>query len=273
MILLRLKGGLGNQLFQLGAAIRLAKNNIDQIRLDKSLLSDSQKNIINELINKSDLIPKTIENEELELFKSGVKKIFSISDSENGPFSDNSQLDWEIDFHEINILLEGYFQCDKNIYAIKKCIGKLSNNINTKEYKEDRNKLIIHYRQGDYFRQDVQRELGLIKLDYIDRAINFLSNDIINIEIHSDTIGILERYKNKNNIELKIGENELKTFCEFLSADILVIPNSTFSLSAALLSENIKTLIRPAYWSKKYITDNLTSNSNFNIKILNNYFF
>ena len=272
MILLRLKGGLGNQLFQLGAAIRLSKNNIDQIRLDKSSLSDSQKNILNELLNKSDLIPKTIENEELELFKSGTKKIFSISDSENGPFSDNSQLDWEIDFHEINILLDGYFQCDKNIYALKKYKGILNNDTSNLFLNKNSENLVIHYQQGDYPNIDLQRELDLIKLDYIDRAINTFSNHRI-IEIHSKTIGILERYHHKKNIELKIGENEIKTFNKFMNAQKLVISNSTFSLSAALLSDNLLHLIRPSIWSKKYIFDELTINYKKSIHILQNSFY
>jgi hypothetical protein len=271
LILLRLKGGLGNQLFQLGAAIRLAKFDTSLIRLDKSLLSDSQKTILNELINKPDLIPKAIENEELELFKSDAKKIFSISDSDNGPFSDNSQLDWEVDFNAINILLEGYFQCDKNIYALKKHVEDLSNIASNSFSNKNSEKLVIHYRQGDYLRTDVQRELGLIKLDYIDRAINTYSNDR-NIDIHSDTIGILERYRHKKNIELKIGESEIKTFIDFMSAQILVIPNSTFSLSAALLSDNLKILIRPTRWSKKYIRDELTINLNA-VQYLSNSFF
>lgn len=272
MILLRLKGGLGNQLFQLGAAIRLAKFDTSLIRLDKSLLSDSQKTILNELIIKTDLIPKDIENDELDLFKSGAKKIFFINDSENGPFSDNSQLDLDIDFHENNLLLEGYFQCDKNIYALKKHIEDLSN-INSNSFSsKNSEKLVIHYRQGDYFRTDVQRELGLINLDYIDRAINTFSDNGI-VQIHSDTIGILERYHHKRNIELKIGGNEIKTFHKFMNAKKLVIPNSTFSLSAALLSGNISLLIRPSVWSKKYPCDALTKNYKKSIYKIPNRFY
>ena len=272
MILLRLKGGLGNQLFQLGAAIRLAKFDTSLIRLDKSLLSDSQKTILNELIIKTDLIPKAIENEELELFKSDEKKIFSISDSDNGPFSDNLQLDWEIDFNKINILLEGYFQCDKNIYALKKYIGILNNVTSNLFLNKNSENLVIHYQQEDYPNIDLQRDLDLIKLDYIDRAIDTFSSDRI-IEIHSKTIGILERYHHKKNIELKIGENEIETFNKFMSAQKLVIPNSTFSLSAALLSDNLLLLIRPSIWSKKYIFDELTNNYKNSIHIMQNSFY
>jgi hypothetical protein len=35
MIILNLKGGIGNQIFQLGAAIRLAKGRIDLIKFKK----------------------------------------------------------------------------------------------------------------------------------------------------------------------------------------------------------------------------------------------
>jgi hypothetical protein len=272
LILLRLKGGLGYQLFQLGAAIRLAKNDIDLIRLDKSLLSNSQKTTLNELINKPDLIPKDIENEELELFKSSTKKIFSISDSDNGPFSDNLQLDWEIDFNKINILLDGYFQCEKNIYALKKYVGILNNITSNLFLNKNSENLVIHYQQGEYSDIDLQHKLDLIKLDYIDRAISTFSNDRI-IEIHSKTIGILERYHHKKNIELKIGENEIKTFNKFMNAQKLVISNSAFSLSAALLSDNLLLLVRPSIWSKKYFFDDLTNNYKNSIHTMQNSFY
>jgi hypothetical protein len=110
-------------------------------------------------------------------------------------------------------------------------------------------------------------------LSYIDRAISIFKEKIDKVIIHSDDLNLLNRYENIDNLEIKISENEMDSFCDFLGAKNLVIPNSTFSLTAAILSENLNLLVRPYRWSRKYLLDDLTKGFDKNVLMLSNSFY
>lgn len=268
MILLRLKGGLGEQLFQLGAAIRLAKNDISLIKFDKGYLHENNKNLLNKFFNNNQLIPISLENKEIEDLKSSIKKLYSISDTEDGPFVDNSQLDWIIDFDKVNIVLDGKFQTEININYLKNYIGSIYNYIDISKHKIEEKNLIIHYPQLNYSSHDVKTNLGLVKLDYIDRMISIFQEDFQKIVIQTDTLGILDRFHYKKNIIAKEIVNEIEILNNLLLVNNLVITNSALSIAAALLSDNLNLLVRPNKLSRRYLIDEITFN---NIK--NKYFF
>ena len=133
--------------------------------------------------------------------------------------------------------------------------------------------LVIHYKQGDYLNKDVQKELGIINLTYIDRAISIFKEKIDKIIIHSDDMNLLNRYENLDNFEIKFSINEIDSLSDFLGARNLVISNSTFSLAVAAISKDLNLLVRPSRWSKKYLDDDLTSGFDKNILLLSNSFY
>ena len=267
MILLRLKGGLGNQLFQLGAAIRLAKNDISLIKFDRNYLAENQKFLLNKLFINTQLIFNSVENQEIEAMQSSIKKMYLISDTENGPLIDNSQLDLDIDFDKLNIVLDGEFQSENNILSLKNYIGSIYKTIDISKNKIEENNLIIHYPQINYLYQDMNLKLGLVKLDYIDRIISIYQNTLKKIVIYTDILGILNRYQNKKNITVFEEKDEVEIFKIFLFSNNLVIANSALSISAAYLSENINLLVRPNILSRQYINDEL------NFKHIENKYF
>jgi hypothetical protein len=267
MIILNLKGGIGNQIFQLGAAIRFAKGKIDFIKLKKDLLNENQKNLL-EKIFLSNNLPENYDNNQIK-----DKPIYMIGDSDDGPFCDQKNLDYDINLVENDVVLDGYFQSYSNLFHLKKWIVANQIKIISKSNSFSDRTLVMHYRQGDYLRKDVQKELGLINLSYIDRAISIFKEKIDKIIIHSDDLNLLNRYENLDNLEIKISKNEMDSFCDFLGAKNLVIPNSTFSLTAALLSNDLNLLIRPSRWSRKYFTDDLTNNFDKKIIYLSNSFY
>jgi hypothetical protein len=267
LILLRLKGGLGNQLFQLGAAIRLAKNDISLIKFDRNYLAENQKFLLNKLFINTQLIFNSVENQEIEAMQSSIKKMYLISDTENGPLIDNSQLDLDIDFDKLNIVLDGEFQSENNILSLKNYIGSIYKTIDISKNKIEENNLIIHYPQINYLYQDMNLKLGLVKLDYIDRIISIYQNTLKKIVIYTDILGILNRYQNKKNITVFEEKDEVEIFKIFLFSNNLVIANSALSISAAYLSENINLLVRPNILSRQYINDEL------NFKHIENKYF
>lgn len=273
MILLRLKGGLGEQLFQLGAAIRLAKNDINLIKFDKGLLADNNKNLLNKIFVNTQLIPISLENKEIEALKSSTKTFYSISDTENGPFVDNSQMDWYIDFDKVNIILDGEFQTEININCLKNYIGSIYDCIDISKQKIEDNNLIIYYPQTNYLHQDVIKKLGLVKLDYVDRVISNFQDKFNKIEIQSDILGVLTRFQHKKNIIVQENKDEIEVFKNLLFSNNLVITNSALSIAAAFLSKNLNLLIRPNRLSRKYLIDELIFQNAKNKNIFSNSFY
>jgi hypothetical protein len=182
-------------------------------------------------------------------------------------------LDFDINLIENDFVLDGYFQSYSNLFHLKKWIVENKIDIVSKSNTFSDRTLVMHYRQGDYLRKDVQKELGLINLSNIDRAISIFKEKIDKVIIHSDDLNLLNRYENIDNLEIKISENEMDSFCDFLGAKNLVIPNSTFSLTAAILSENLNLLVRPYRWSRKYLLDDLTKGFEKNVLMLSNSFY
>jgi hypothetical protein len=273
MIYLNLKGGLGNQLFQLGAAYRLAKGSIEQIRLVDIELSETQKTKLQAVL-PSEVLPRGAAILTLEELKSSGKLLL-ITDPPEGPFSDQQLLDLPIRDESVSLFLNGYFQTGKNISSLCDAIDRCPASVRGSEpaNKVDQEKVLIHYRQGDYLRPDVQRELGLIRMAYLDTAISALENKYASFEIFSDAVGILERYGKKSNVTISTELDDLKVYSALRNASTLVIPNSTFSLTAAYLSRQLRLLVRTARWSRKYPHDELTSHLRCKQFIISNTFY
>ena len=176
MIYLCLKGRFGNQLYQLGAALRLAKNNLNLIKINLRYLSNPGEYRLEELLNKEDL-PLFVSDAEIQQ-ASSANKTYYLQDSTRGAFFDQPLLDSQIDLNNYHVILDGYYQSGKNLsvlreYAYKESIlarSPLLSQINPLP-KET---LVAHYRMGDYLKPDVQKEIGLINLSYLDSAIEKL---------------------------------------------------------------------------------------------------
>jgi hypothetical protein len=269
---LKLKGGLGNQLFQLGAAIRLAKGNSNLILLDTTTYLTPQQFKLPLLFTKRFEF-KNCSQQNL-IYEYGKFPTYLIGDNEKSPFIDQSSLDAEIDLSVNHVLLDGYFQSGKNIGCLKDSLDKNCYNLEIEldSYKAI-NEIVIHYRQGDYLRPDVQATLGLIKLSYIDRVLSDYIEIGATIKIYSDELGLLARYQDNKNILLKIGGADIDVFRDLMKANCLCVPNSSFSVTAAWLSNSINLLIRPERWSKKYDRDELTNGFIPEIRYVNNWFY
>lgn len=271
MICLSLAGGLGNQLFQLGAALRLARGNTKYIKLDVTDLGGRAYELPKIIPER--LLPARFSDDEVKQFKS-VSPVYVIPEAEGGYFSDQKLLDLQIDFSSTNIFLRGYFQSWRNVSELKKYLNLHNSaflNYNSLMPIEDR--VIIHYRQGDYLKLNVQHELGLLNLSYIDRAIYNLKNKYDLFEIHSEEVGLLAAYKEKKGVKVIIDSDSIATFQTFLSAKTIVIPNSSFSLCAAYLSPFNALTLRPAVWSRKYVADDLTTDFPSTLMYLSNSFY
>jgi hypothetical protein len=265
MVFLHLKGGLGNQLFQFGAALRASNFNLDLIRIIPSEDLSFQSKL--EKLFSNNLIPEITS---LSHFKNFLEhqEVLNIEDS-GSPFLDTPILDHLS--NENNYFLNGYFQSSSNALAIRKLFHDPKNSSFSEIHNDS--KVCIHHRYGDYAKIDVQRELGLIDLAYYDRIFNLEFLHGRNITALSDSDFFLNIYRNNKTInDFLVGGDDIRDFNIMRSSEMLIIPNSSFSLMAAYLNTNLKLLIRPSIWSRRWQIDELTKRTPFRTHYIYNSF-
>jgi hypothetical protein len=256
MIYTVLKGGLGNQLFQFGAALRLAKGDINQIKFafnDAGITSHRLAELYEE-----ELLPELITDEEILKMQNNIDGILFINDAVHGEFNDCPLLDEGL-AKDKDYLLNGYFQSGKNLKALKEYIRRNNSKIRSRESSSLKNpsQIIAHYRLGDYVRQDVQANIGILNLGYLD---NIIATHIANgktVDIFTDDPFLDQRFPKISKLNILVGGNDIDVFHAFLNAETLITANSTFSLCAGLLSELDNIIYRPALWTRNILSDDL----------------
>ncbi len=274
MIYVNLKGSIGNQLFQFAAALRLAKGNIDVIQFLSSNLPPRVYAI--DQLMPAEFLPK-LANEPAEALMKNSNAVYVLNDHNDGYCSDQALLDAHVDVTTNDILLDGYFQSGKNLSILRAYFLSTNNLYSLPLYDELRDgcsrQAIIHMCGRDYLRPDFQKELGLINLSYVDRAIALLIDEVDDFVIYTETAHPLESYKEKTFIKIGVEFDEIKIFKELLRAETLIVSNSSLSITAAAISLTIKKLIRPARWSRKYLSDSLTDKFHSRVVVLPNSFY
>lgn len=275
MIITKLVGGLGNQMFQYAIARNLAKKNMTSLKLDIAFLLDRTprrnfifRNYDLDLLNiKEDFTyPSKIAIEKkIPLFP----RLLSALDSRirYKIYQENSNFKYDSLVLSLkdNIYLKGYWQSEKYFKEIEHIIRKefsfkskldnksliLANKINTS------NSICLNVRRTDYVtNQDTNKLLGNMNLNYFQNAYKVIIEKVINpyFYIFSDDIEWC-----RNNLKLKsqhefIGhEYAGYKFSSYLQLMIkckhFIIPNSTFAWWAAWLSANDnKIVIGPDKW-------------------------
>lgn len=274
MILTKLEGGLGNQMFQYAIASILAKKKNTSILIDTNFFNQTEKS--------QAFTPR---NFELSIFNNSY---IQASESEIGHFQQLSFFDKikkklgfnypkiyteaTFDFDEkalsvhLPVYLKGYFQSFKylkgyenlikNIFAFP--IDKLDS-VNEKLLLtiKQTNSISIHIRRGDYVNdKKTQGFHGNCSLEYYKEAIALLAsktNDISLFFFSDDTDWVKEQFDNlsypKVFVANNTGENSWKDMCLMSFCRHNIIANSSFSWWAAWLNEHSdKIVVAPKKW-------------------------
>jgi hypothetical protein len=256
MIYTVLKGGLGNQLFQFGAALRLAKGDIDLIRFAFNDGPDRPYRLSELFDNR--FLPKLISDDEIVKIQKEAESLIFINDQIFGEFIDCPILDESL-IESRDYLLDGYFQSGKNLMALKKYLESDSSIYKvSKSYGYTKSlDLIAHYRLGDYARSDVQKNIGLINAGYLDGIISQYISIGKKVTVFTDDPIFKEKYSHLSNLTVICGGDDIEVFNTLLNAETLIAANSTFSLCAGLLSGVNRILYRPAFWTRNLLSDDL----------------
>jgi Glycosyl transferase family 11 len=277
MIVVKLQGGLGNQMFQyaLGRALSIRLNT--SMKLDLSFL-------LNRTLNEN----YTLRSYELDIFNLNVelatsteinKYICSYTDQpklalwklHRKTFNYNcykekvSSFDAEVFSLKGNIYLDGYWQTSKYFNEVKSIILK---DFSFKEYISsdikkladeiyNSNSLCLNVRRGDYVSNpETNKFHGVQGIDYFEAAIPHISQIVENLKIYifSDDINWCVKNINFNFpttfVEYEYPNRKSKDYFRLMSlCKYFIIANSTFGWWAAWLNQNPnKIVVAPRKW-------------------------
>lgn len=272
MIVVKLQGGLGNQMFQYAAARNLSPDS--PVYIDHRFLEE----------NHADSAHFTARKYELRLFKN--IKAARATAKQIGFFNNNSiyyrlykrvfktvvskQIENEyIDFKKaygnaVNIYLDGYFQSEKYFKHLRNQLLKdfefpaldPDNEHIRKNIGASPNAASIHVRRGDYLKSaEVYKIHGVLEVSYYQQALNFLKAKYpdLTLFVFSDDIDWAMKNLDLNNSQTcyvtgNQSENSWKDMALMSYCKHHIIANSSFSWWGAWLSTGNGEVFAPANW-------------------------
>jgi len=273
MIIVKLMGGLGNQMFQYAAAKALAERHRVPLKVDLSFLNDrSAKENFTFREYELDCFDTSIEiatKNDLSIFNRKNRFIGSMMSllGISAPMRYYEQsLNYNESFNKLpnEILLEGYFQSEKYFIRIKSLL--LENfkwrltasgfNLSLIQNIKSTNSVSLHIRRGDFVENKVINSIhGLCDINYYKRAITHvnLSTQNTTFFIFSDDINWAKKELGMTSkviyIDHNIGKESFWDMRLMSLCNHNIIANSSFSWWAAWLNKNPnKIVITPSFW-------------------------
>lgn len=263
MVTVRIRGGLGNQLFTYACGYAVAKTFNEELTLDISDYNNGYFRgfkLDNFKINDCYRISnKFVDNKIGRLFmKSMLSVKYNIVKEKS-----STEFQSEVFNMQANMYLYGYWQ-NENYFRrfeneIKRQFTPTELSDNVKDFilqAKGCNSIAVHIRRGDYVNNQ-----WLLDMSYYDRAIDYILEKVENpmFFFFSDDIEwVKEYFGNKTCYKYNHFEKSPTDLDEFFSmsyCDHMIIANSTFSWWAAWLNENPnKIVMAPSLdiWSGDY---------------------
>lgn len=255
MMIIRLAGGFGNQVFQLGTGLLLAsKSKIKKIILDDSALNSYDAKRQNNLLSFFDL--SKIDTEIVFIYNALVKfripKVIPFKLLKYPFISDRNFQTVASNPNKQFLLLDGYFQeClaqkdfDEEISILK--------SIFIQKNLEKRDGCVIHIRGGDFVKLGWD---SVVPREYYIKAMNIMKKKYL---INKFFIVTDDREYSKHMfIDMDfdyefIGESMEEDFYLMGSFEKRILSSSTFSFWASVLSDNKESIIiAPEYWRPNF---------------------
>jgi len=267
MIIVKLQGGLGNQLFQYAIGKRLAVHHKTDLKFDTSFLGASIAGVTPRKLELDQLVNAAIATrEEIQSFSNSsnllhrVKKFLSHS-----TYIKEKSFRFDPGFLQYgsNCYLDGFWQSEKYFIGISDLIKNELRytapldeaNISMKAAIAAANAVSIHVRRGDYINNPAARQFhGSCSLEYYKQAVALLSSRVNDPHffIFSDDVqwvaanfitGINSTIVDINNGDA-VKDMQLMSACKHH-----IIANSSFSWWSAWLGSNTeKMVVGPKQW-------------------------
>lgn len=273
MIIIKLLGGLGNQMFQyaMGRAIAFQRNDIFKLDLSEFAQYELRKYTLSHLkIQESFASPMEIQ-EVLQQSKYHLLNNFEFLKNKLVPYYKNSlYLEQGFDYDPNvfnapqNVIFSGYWQSEKYFRQIENIIREefhlkeIPDEFNREmaDLIHESNSISLHVRRGDYVTNPITRDYhGVCSLEYYVKAIQIIQEKTKNpvFFLFSDDIEWIKRHINIHHECHYITHN--RTEKDYLDLWLMsqckhhIIANSSFSWWGAWLGEyQEKKVIAPSKW-------------------------
>lgn len=267
-----LRGGLGNQMFQFFSGLNLAINYNAELRINVSLLE--QNNHLNSTIEdlniyqnnlnidfrvikyRSNLLPNFITNFYWTRIAHHLKKV---------NYFESSEIGWDPKLTQIKppILLNSYSQSYKYLFECTQNAGYIAVQpkiiktevVSVKDLIEKNNTFVLHIRRGDYLSSNNINSIGALDVKYFSNALKRVKYDPLkdNLVVFTDSPNLILPDFISNNVKIFGPDSELSAAEVLYLMSIcknLIVSNSTLSLVAALLNNDLLNIIVPKDWFK-----------------------
>ena len=266
-IILRLAGGLGNQLFQYAAFKQLCKINSNY---SKYIFT---KHLKNYKAKREFMLQEIIDNDEIIDFKLPFYYEFILKFRINklvGFFK------WYVNKNNFDeklknnlLVVDDYFQ---NVSLIKNGMLMVLNKLQKISYENTRvnslyseinskheNLICLHFRAGDYLLDE--NEFFIQTYDYYKQCIKEL--DLLNptLIVFGDTYLLNEFQFNKLIISNEFKLNDWEEFLLMSKFNRIIISNSTYSFWSSIINFKNKLIFAPMKWSKNTLTNDVWLNN------------
>lgn len=246
MIVTKLQGGIGNQLFQWAATYSAAKRNDCQYFFDLRYFTNKKT--------------KGADRWDYELHKFNIE-IDEFSQSVSLPVKYDN-----LTYQEIipGNYLSGYWQSEKYFIDYKDKILKKLTKIKQRKILLEKyqilkeNTVSLHVRRGDYLRVNPE---GVLPLTYYHNALSYIDHKNYIVLVFSDDIQwCKENFQNYDNL-MFIEEDNFNSLLLMSLCKNNIIANSSFSWWGAWMNDNInKIVVAPSYWLPKINTQEIVPN-------------
>jgi len=268
MIITKIIGGLGNQLFQYAAGKALAVYHKTTLKLDLSGFDEYRLrnfdltafNTEYELAKKNEIL----QHSQSSFFKKIRNRIASPSQTH---YYRERHFHYDKNFllHPYDAYMKGYWQSEKYFKNIEGIIRKefsfkenfIKNVIGEGKEITKKQSIAVHIRRGDYANNGAIRMHGVLGKEYYEAAISIMKKSISNAEfyIFSDSMQWVNENISIPNA-ISVSGNLTRTHFEdlYLMSQCRhnIIANSSFSWWGAWLNNNPnKIVIAPKKWFNK----------------------
>lgn len=280
MVIVRLNGGLGNQLFQYAAGFALARKNGSELKIDLTAFDNQRGN--RDTIRAPDILQFTLSSpvaslQEVEARKNPLGVISRGARFLRQRILKRYYSDWhpEILLLKGDVYLDGYFQCEDYfsdcltplLREFILCPGPAAE-VKTLGQNIDllRNTVSLHVRRGDYVSDPRISALhNICTVDYYQRALAEINGRLgeCNLVVFSDDVDWVRENLALQENALYVSGAQTSAGKTLSAAQELVlmsrcrhhiISNSTFSWWGAYLNRQTdKIVVAPGLWNRSKI--------------------
>jgi hypothetical protein len=260
MIILRINGGLGNQMFQYAFGRFLADKYSQQMCIDFSQFQDSNRTYSLDMFPLSDDVLNDLDTVDLK-----SRKTFVLQE-QNFKFSpDTLNVLDGYDLKNNFFLVSGYWQSPRYFLPI---LPLLQNDFrrtylidqkydHVQNLISDTDSVMVHIRRGDYLLYGNLEKHGVIDADYIKRGMNYYRKLLTNVRFFifsDDVVWCMANIPQGDEVIFVDQDSDQgkTSFSLMRQCKYFLISNSTFSWWAAYLSDfSNKKVICPKNWFKE----------------------